>query len=135
MMVLIFFIVVSFTYPPKARFAPLVILLGAVSLSLIELLSGHTTSGNRIHVSVTGKEVRQNWYQNIVLWIVLLVVSLYLFGFFVGIPLFIMLFLKFRSNEGWLLSLGVTALATIAFYFGFVEGLKIIFPPGLLFAS
>lgn len=42
-------------------------------------------------------------------WLVGLIVCIWLLGFFISIPLFVLLYLKLEAREGWLLSLSLTA--------------------------
>ena len=65
-------------------------------------------------------------------WMIGTGLAIWLFGFTIGIPLFVFLYTKVDAKEGWVLSLGMTAGA-VAFAWGLFElylGLR--WPPGLL---
>lgn len=46
---------------------------------------------------------------NVFLWLLAMLASLFLFGFLIGLPLYVFLYLKLRSGEGWLISSGMAA--------------------------
>jgi hypothetical protein len=57
---------------------------------------------------------------------------IYLFGFVIGIPLMMFTFLKFQSNESWILSTVLTVIGFVCFYVLFVRVLTLPFPEGQL---
>ncbi|HEU4343129.1 MAG TPA: hypothetical protein VFU31_16370, partial [Candidatus Binatia bacterium] len=59
--------------------------------------------------------------------------GIWLLGFTVTIPLMVFSYLKIQSNESWGVSLMLTALAWLVFYFLFVRLLTLPFPEGLIF--
>lgn len=66
-------------------------------------------------------------------WMISLPVAVWLVGFSVAIPLLTFAYLKVQGREGWLLSVGLAAIAYL-FYWGlFVEFLHIPVPNPVLF--
>ena len=65
-------------------------------------------------------------------WIVGFFVLILLFGFLVAVPLFVFLYLKLQSREGWVLSIVFTAIVWAAFYGLFDYTLHLPFGSGLL---
>lgn len=66
-------------------------------------------------------------------WLVSLISLIYLVGFLLTVPLFLVLFLRFQGRHSWLVS-GVTSLAVLAFiYVLFGILLSTPFPEGLVF--
>ena len=57
----------------------------------------------------------------------------WLLGFEYGIPLMVFSYLKFQSNESWLLSITLTVAAFVFFWLLFVKLLTLPFPQGLIF--
>ncbi len=70
------------------------------------------------------------------LWAYMLVLGLFFavlfFGFSIGLPLFVFLYLKFYAKEKWGISIGLTAGAWASFYGLFVRILNVQFPQPLL---
>jgi hypothetical protein len=60
------------------------------------------------------------------------VLATWLFGFTLSVPLVTLLYLKFGAGEQWPISLILTAVAGISFYFIFVEGLGVPMPEGVV---
>lgn len=58
---------------------------------------------------------------------------IWLIGFSITIPLMVFSYLKIQSNEKWGISIVLTALAWVFFYFLFVRLLNLPFPDGLIF--
>ncbi|HET9531918.1 MAG TPA: hypothetical protein VFQ92_16280 [Blastocatellia bacterium] len=58
---------------------------------------------------------------NVFLWLLVMLASLFLFGLLVGLPLYVFLYLKLRTGEGWLISsamaAGVLGLLSLIFIF------------------
>ena len=59
--------------------------------------------------------------------------AIWLLGFSITIPLMVFTYLKIQSNEGWVISIVLTVLAWLFFYFLFVKLLTLPFPDGLIF--
>jgi hypothetical protein len=59
--------------------------------------------------------------------------AIWLLGFSITIPLMVFTYLKIQSNEKWLLSLTLTAIAWVFFHVLFVRLLTLPFPEGMIF--
>ena len=68
----------------------------------------------------------------IVGWILGFFVSIWLLGFSITVPLCTFLFLKVGAAENWFISVLLTLMAWVGFYFVFVYSLSLPFPPGTL---
>ena len=66
-------------------------------------------------------------------WLLGFFLLVWLLGFEYGIPIMVFSYLKFQSNESWLLSTILTVLAFVFFYALFVKLLTLPFPQGLIF--
>lgn len=66
-------------------------------------------------------------------WLLGFFLLVWLLGFEYGIPIMVFSYLKFQSNESWLLSTILTVLAFVFFYTLFVKLLTLPFPQGLIF--
>lgn len=64
-------------------------------------------------------------------WIVGLCLALFLFGFMVSIPLFVIAYIKSRGR-GWGMSIGVAAVLTVFIYVVFAVLLQVDLYPGLV---
>lgn len=67
------------------------------------------------------------------IWLFGFFVGIWLLGFSVTIPLMVFTYLKLQSNENWMISIVLTAVAWAFFYFLFVRLLFLPFPEGLVF--
>jgi hypothetical protein len=59
--------------------------------------------------------------------------GIWLLGFPITIPLMVFSYLKIQSNEKWTISIILTVMAWVFFYFLFVRLLNLPFPDGLIF--
>ena len=66
-------------------------------------------------------------------WLFGFFVAIWLIGFSITIPLMVFTYLKIQSNEKWVISIILTILAWLFFYFLFVKLLTLPFPEGLIF--
>lgn len=66
-------------------------------------------------------------------WLLGFFLLVWLLGFEYGIPIMVFSYLKFQSNESWLLSVILTVLAFVFFWALFVKLLTLPFPQGLIF--
>lgn len=66
-------------------------------------------------------------------WLFGFFASICLLGFSITIPLMVFSYLKIQSNEKWGISIVLTVLAWLFFYFLFVRLLTLPFPDGLIF--
>ena len=70
---------------------------------------------------------RRNVELNVILWVLMLPLMIYLLGLIAALPLFAFLYLKVRSAEGWMLSM-VTSGVLLAFVYSI---LRFTFPAAL----
>jgi Tripartite tricarboxylate transporter TctB family len=66
-------------------------------------------------------------------WLFGFFLAIWLLGFSITIPLMVFSYLKIQSNEKWAISIVLTVLAWVVFYFLFVKLLTLPFPEGLIF--
>jgi hypothetical protein len=69
---------------------------------------------------------------NIFAWLFGFFIGIWLLGFTITIPLLVFTYLKLQSNEKWVISIVLTAVAWAFFYFLFVKLLVLPFPDGLI---
>jgi hypothetical protein len=60
--------------------------------------------------------------------------GIWAFGFTLAIPVFVFVYLKVRSGEGWLFAAALAGIAWLAFWGLFERLLSLPFPEGALFA-
>ena len=134
------FLVLSLDYRPRARLVPLIIAVPTLLLTLLQLLIdmipavGRRFSflqeydlfgidtGRAAESSAEGGSSGAVFRReiNFAAWLLLLVALIYFLGYLVTIPLFLVLFLRFRSSEGWLLTLSITAVTWAFVYIVFI---------------
>ncbi len=129
------FAYVAFTgrdWPLGSRLFPWVVGIPMAVLSLIQLGSELYRSGRRgddkENSYTADLQVDSNIDTSVVArkaagflgWLVGLVLGAWLTGFFLSVPLFTFLYLKFDAKENWLVSLALTA-ATFVFFVGLFE--------------
>jgi hypothetical protein len=135
-----FLFVVTWRYPYRARLVPLVLLVPALILTGVQLaLSLRKTElpeSQREQEGEEGFELDAPFDQEIRVLggFVLLAVGVWLFGFLISAPVFLLLFLRGWGKESWLLSITLSGLATLAIYFIVEVGFRIILYRGLLFS-
>jgi hypothetical protein len=61
-----------------------------------------------------------------------LVVGIVLFGFHVSVPIFLLLFLRYRAETSWLVAIAGTALGSLVLFFAFEYVLRISLHPGFI---
>ena len=66
-------------------------------------------------------------------WLLGFFIGIWLLGFTITIPLMVFTYLKLQSNEKWMISVILTAVAWAFFYFLFVKLLLLPFPDGMVF--
>ncbi|HET9917057.1 MAG TPA: tripartite tricarboxylate transporter TctB family protein [Candidatus Binatia bacterium] len=65
-------------------------------------------------------------------WMLGFFLMIWLLGYVIAIPVMVFSYLKFQSNESWMLSTTLTVIAFVFFYTLFVKLLTLPFPEGLL---
>lgn len=61
-----------------------------------------------------------------------LIVGIIVFGFHISVPLFLLLFLRYRAETSWKIAIGGTALASFVLFFAFERLLHISLHPGFI---
>ena len=77
-------------------------------------------------------EVERQRVINIFSWIVGFIVSVYLIGFPLTVPLFIFSYLKFQGDVGWLRTIVITVITWSLFYAVFQRLVHLQFESGAL---
>lgn len=128
-MLVIFVTMVGFAlgYPPQSRFLPLVIGIPGIVLSLVQLfqdLRGPRPSG----------EWKTNVRRELVLfgYFVGLVAGVLLFGFWLTIPVFLIVFLRLHERDSWMFAISLTAASWLVIYLIFDQLLGIVLHAGFL---
>ena len=112
------FIVLSFQYPPKARFVPLFILVPlliglGVQLGFLILKSPPQKKSGQGRATMTS-----------LLWVLALIALMYLGGMLMGLALFVIVYTRVYCREGWRTSILTTVVVTAGVY-AFLSNLKL----------
>jgi len=154
-------VAIALDYPSQARFMPLVVGLPGIAMTLYELIrevrhalaNGSTEEtgagtfmgmpddiAKRIaaeggpdpeeHKLTPAQQQRREWV--LLGYFTGLIGGILLFGFWITVPTFIVVFLREREKAGWALTLGLTAAAFAILYFVFYRTLGIDFHNGFI---
>lgn len=103
-------LVMSMDYSEKARFVPLVVGIPGFFLSFVQvvielraffkdrMIKNETNKPEIEDVQAAGKEL------SIICWTLFLLGLILVFGFWVAIPVFLILFLRYHGKESWVLA-------------------------------
>ena len=83
-------------------------------------------------VDLNAKEKKREL--SVAAWFAVCTVLIYLFGFVIGIPLFLFLFLKIWAKESWLLSIVLSVAVLGVIFFSFVSILRVPLHEGIFFS-
>jgi len=141
-LIVLVFVVVAVNYQPKARLVPLAIGIPTLLLALFQLLIDMVPAVGRRFRFLTdydlfsageqqtaedseGEEERRRRAVHrreleFSVWLSLLMALVYFMGFLAAIPLFLLLFLKLHSGEGWPMTLAITAGTWLFVYVVFI---------------
>ncbi len=138
-------VLMATAYPPDARLLPFVIGIPGSVLALIqvgaEIADARRRAADAPQEAAPGAEnpaeTASDVKQELVLLgtLVGLVAAILLLGFWVAIPLFLVLFLRFHERESWTLTLALTGGAWITLYVVFDQLLGILVFEGFLFGA
>lgn len=139
MVIALVVIVVSLGMPFSSRLLPLVSGIAIFLLSAMKLRQEFSSRG-RTGEAVTEDEVEkrgeskatERGYLLAFTWVTGFVLTIYLLGFLVAIPLFIFSYMKSHGTR-WRTSIIFTVVILAVVYFGFERGLDITLYRGLLF--
>jgi len=84
-----------------------------------------------VQTDVSPEQVKQRTI-TMFTWLFGFFLMIWLLGYVIAIPVMVFSYLKFHSNESWLLSTTLTVIAFVFFYSLFVKLLTLPFPEGLL---
>ncbi len=138
---LLFFLVllvISLHYPAEVRLFPWLFIIPGIILGVLQILKETRAEEEGQEELKFGAWLRliknpEQGYLAALLWIAGLLLSLYLVGFVLAIPIFTILYLR-THGESWLFSLTLTVLGWGILFAVFALGLKMTFYKGLLFA-
>jgi len=124
----------------KAALFPLsvgipLIILAATQLLLDLFGKAETAGGPAVDLEFTADvspDVARRRVINIFLWIAGFILMVFLLGFPVAVPLFMLCYLGLQSGAGWWQSIGLTAAAWGFFYGVFQRLVRLQFEDGLL---
>ncbi len=141
----LFFLVLSLDYRPRARLVPIIIAVPTLLLTLLQLLidmipavarrlsffqeydlfgidAGRSADPSEKSGSSEGGSSTTIYRRelNFASWLLLLVALIYFVGYLVAIPVFLVLFLRLRSSESWLMTLSITAVTWTFVYVVFI---------------
>lgn len=143
---------ISLTYPPQARFMPLVVGIPGIGLTLLELVREILRAARgedvRSEPSATPVEVAHIVAQSAIEhapaaepeydpsgarkreWILIgyftgLIAGLILFGFWIAVPVFVATFLREREKISWIFSVLSAVAAVVVLYFVFYRTLGV----------
>jgi hypothetical protein len=128
-------------WPPKSALFPQVISSFVLILSLAELcltFFGKGESGEETDImdfklsNDLDKTLVNRRIISILLWIIGFTLGIFLLGFPITTPLFMFLYLKFDGKEGWGVSISMTIVVWMCFYFLFIWFMKTHFAEGLI---
>ena len=135
--VVLAFLVLSLNYQPRARLVPLIIAVPTLLLTLFQLSIDMIPAVSRrfsffqeydlfgIDAGRAAEESRPagNVFRrelSFASWLLLLMALIYFLGYLVTIPLFLILFMRFRSSESWRMTLSITAVTWAFVYVVFI---------------
>jgi len=133
--------VVSLSYPYRARFFPLSVISLCGVLVLVELLKAFiagrqsgAADGNHPANEETPETSNEELFKliSVIAWIGAFALSIKLFGFVIGLPLFLLAYIKMQG-ERWLWAIILPAAMFVIVYVGFGLLLKRPLYEGLLF--
>ncbi|MFC1814366.1 tripartite tricarboxylate transporter TctB family protein [Thermodesulfobacteriota bacterium] len=140
LLVLVAAFVVTISYPSRARFFPLIVISLCGVLVLAELLKTFAvsfTSGTAERDSQEDEAFKTNKQKQLrfvltIAWIGGFALSLFLFGFVIGLPLFVLAYVKMHE-AGWRWAIILPIIMFLIVYGGFELVLKRPLYEGLLF--
>lgn len=133
------FVLTALKWPLKTAIFPIIVGIPVFFMALVELLYS-LTQKEGITEKVDEEDINLPKIEEEALpvgrtllsfmFIIGLLLLIFLFGFPLGVPLFVFLYLKIQGKESWGISVGLTALAWGSLYGLFVRLLNTPFPEG-----
>ncbi|MGO4350331.1 tripartite tricarboxylate transporter TctB family protein [Rhizobium sp. RAF36] len=146
-------VALSFDYPAKARFMPLVVGIPGILLCLVQLgldlfrspsAPAAASLGQQIAAASAPESGQQEEElpefgphtarQEAIMWVYLVsfVTGIILFGFYVSVPIMLLTFLRRQGEASWKFALALAIAATLALYLMFGRLLGIELHPGFV---
>ncbi|MGR9173848.1 tripartite tricarboxylate transporter TctB family protein [Rhizobium sp. KDH_Rht_773_N] len=145
-------VAISFGYPAKARFMPLVVGLPGIVFCLIQLGLDLFRSPTESAAASVGQQIAaasapegsqheelpefgpHTARQEVVMWsyFVSFIAGVILFGFYISVPIMLLTFLRRQSEASWKFALALAIAATLALYLMFGRLLGIELHPGFV---
>lgn len=144
-------VAISFDYPAKARFMPLVVGLPGIVLCLIQLAidlfrSPAADTGTSVGQSIAAASAPESQHeelpefgphtarQEVIMWsyFVSFIAGVILFGFYISVPIMLLTFLRRQGEASWKFALALAIAATLALYLMFGRLLGIELHPGFV---
>ncbi len=119
---------------PLAVSIPLIV-LAAAQLLLDLLGKAETATGPSVDLEFEADvplEIARRRVTNVLLWIAGFILLVFLLGFPVAVPVFLLSYLKLQSGAGWRQSIGITVGAWGFFHIVFERVIRMQFEAGLL---
>ena len=128
----------------EARLYPWVVGIAMLGLAVVHLILGSREGGGgpspgsagvgtRHAPGMDGGDARRRAF-GVFAWSVGLLAAIWLVGFGIAVPLFVLLYLKIQAGEGWRLALVLAGVAGLAFWGLFDRLLHLPLPDGQLFS-
>lgn len=124
----------------KTGFFPLAIAIPLLILAVVQLYlelygAPEVSKGPAVEAEFSTEvapEIARRRAVTIFSWITTFIFFVYLIGFPLTVPLFILFYLKFQSDAGWTHSIALTAITWGCFYMLFQRLVHIQFEPGAI---
>ena len=139
---LLFYLTINLS--PVARFVPLTVLIPTLGLLIFQLaldlvpgleeryrrfekadLFGIERIRERVTADKIDKVSQSRQEFNLMLWLLMLVASIYLFGLMIALPAYTFLYLRWRSRESWKLSITIAIGIYCLIYSVFILALRV----------
>lgn len=144
-------VAISFDYPSKARFMPLVVGLPGIVFCLIQLgldlfRSPADDTSSSVGQSIAAASAPESQHeelpefgphtarQEVIMWgyFVSFIAGVILFGFYISVPIMLLTFLRRQGEASWKFALFLAIAATLALYLMFGRLLGIELHPGFV---
>ena len=134
-------VAIAWDYPPQSRFLPLVIGIPGIVLVLVQLYVDVRRDVRGPRSSPTSRTKASGSHQGtsqlrreLVLfgYFVGLVAGVILFGFWLTVPVFLILFLRLHERDNWMFVISLTAVSWLVIYLIFDRLLEIALHPGFV---
>ena len=140
--ILVALLAISATYVWDARLFPLLIGIPTSVLIVAQIMREVFAKGKSEKNAQGGEAIKKrvSWKATIrnvrpylfaVAWVGGFILMIYLLGYLIAVPLFLLLYLKLHG-EKWLTTIGISAVLMAVMYFGFVLFLQVPFYEGVL---